>query len=97
MAPEGGVFFDGLRQLFTAGATVTTGGTARGHDALVEQARRRHTRDESIQHIITNLIIDLDGNRAAGRQPASQLRQRGSNGGRSGNAAPTTATTTPSV
>lgn len=59
--------FDGLRQLFTADATVTTAATARGHDALVEQARRRHTLDDSIQHIITNLIIDLDGDQAAGR------------------------------
>ncbi len=37
--------FDGLRQLFNADATVTTGQTASGHDALVDQARRRHTRD----------------------------------------------------
>jgi len=59
--------FDGLRQLFNADATVTTGETAHSHDALVEQARRRHTRDASIQHIITNLIIDFDGDQAAGR------------------------------
>jgi hypothetical protein len=59
--------FDGLRQLFTADATVTTGGTANSHDALVEQARRRHSRDDSIQHFISNLIIDLDGDQAVGR------------------------------
>jgi len=58
--------FDGLRQLFTADATVTTRETARGHDALVDQARRR-TRDDGFQHIITNLITDLDGYHATGR------------------------------
>jgi hypothetical protein len=59
--------FDGLRQIFTADATVTTGETASGHDALVEQARRRHSADAGVQHIISNLIIDLDGNQATGR------------------------------
>jgi SnoaL-like domain len=59
--------FDGLRQIFTADATVTTRGTASGHDALVDQARRRHSRDQGIQHIITNLITDLDGDQPTGR------------------------------
>jgi SnoaL-like protein len=59
--------FDGLRQLFTADATVATGETASGHDALVEQARHRHSRDDGIQHIVSNLIIDLDGDQATGR------------------------------
>jgi SnoaL-like domain len=59
--------FDGLRRLFTADATVTTAHTAHGHDALVDQARRRHSRDQGVQHIITNLILDLDGDQAAGR------------------------------
>jgi hypothetical protein len=59
--------FDGLRELFTADATVTTAATATGHDALVEQARRRHSRDDGIQHIITNLITDMDGDQATGR------------------------------
>ena len=34
---------EGLRHLFTADATVITGETANGHNALVEQARRRHS------------------------------------------------------
>jgi hypothetical protein len=59
--------FDGLRQVFTADATVTTAATARGLDAVVEQARRRHSRDDGIQHIITNLITDVDGDQATGR------------------------------
>ena len=59
--------FDGLRLLFTTDATVTTAATATGHDAVVEQARRRHSRDEGIQHIITNLITDVAGDQATGR------------------------------
>ena len=60
--------FEGLRDLFTDDADVTTpGGTATGHDALVEQARRRHSSDQGIQHVITNLLIDLDGDRATVR------------------------------
>lgn len=59
--------FEGLRALFTSDATVVTGQTATGHDALVEQAQRRHSADGSIQHIITNLIIDQNGDRATGR------------------------------
>jgi hypothetical protein len=60
--------FESLRGLFTADAGVTTpGGTATGHDALVDQARRRHSTDDGIQHVITNPIVDLDGDRAAVR------------------------------
>jgi hypothetical protein len=60
--------FEALRGLFTVDATVQTpGGTAAGHDALVEQARTRHTRDDGIQHIITNLIVELNGDRASVR------------------------------
>jgi hypothetical protein len=59
--------FDGLRQIFTAEATVTTRETASGHDALVDQARCRHSHDQGIQHIITNLLTDLDGDQATGR------------------------------
>jgi hypothetical protein len=60
--------FEGLRGLFTSDATVTTpGGTAIGHDALVDQARRRHSQDDGIQHIITNTLVELDGDRASVR------------------------------
>jgi hypothetical protein len=60
--------FEALRHLFTADATVTTpGGTATGHDALVDQARRRHSVDEGVQHIVTNLLVELDGDRASVR------------------------------
>jgi ketosteroid isomerase-like protein len=57
--------FEGLRDLFTEDAAVATpGGTATGHDALVEQARGRHSNDDGIQHVITNLLVDQDGDRA---------------------------------
>jgi hypothetical protein len=60
--------FEGLRELFTDDATVATpGGTVSGHDALVVQARRGHSRDKGIQHIITNHLVDIDGNRASVR------------------------------
>lgn len=56
--------FDDMRSLFVDEATVRTpGGTAEGMDALVDQARRNHTPDERVQHIITNLLLDLDGDR----------------------------------
>lgn len=57
--------FDSLRALFTADATVETpGGAAQGHDALVEQARRRHTAADGIQHVITNVLVHVDGETA---------------------------------
>jgi SnoaL-like protein len=60
--------FEGLRELFTEDATVATpGGTVSGHDALVAQARRGHSRDKGIQHVITNHLVDLDGDRASVR------------------------------
>jgi SnoaL-like domain len=60
--------FEGLRDLLAEDATVSTpGGEARGHDALVEQARSRHSSDEGIHRLITNLLVDQDGDRATVR------------------------------
>jgi 3-phenylpropionate/cinnamic acid dioxygenase small subunit len=57
--------FEALRELFTADASAATpGGTSTGHDALVNQARRRHSADDGIQHVITNLLIEQDGDTA---------------------------------
>ena len=57
--------FEGLRKLFTRDASVETpGGSSSGHDSLVEQARRRHTSAAGIQHVITNLLIEFDGDTA---------------------------------
>jgi hypothetical protein len=60
--------FEGLRDLFTIDATVhTPGGAVTGHDALVGQARARHSNDQGIQHLITNVLIDAHGDHATGR------------------------------
>jgi hypothetical protein len=60
--------FEVLRDLFTDDASVTTpGGTATGHDALVDQARRRHSQDAGIQHVITNQLVNIEGDRASVR------------------------------
>jgi hypothetical protein len=54
--------------LFTADATVeTSGGTARGRDGLVEQARRVHAHHVRTHHVTTNFLIDLDGDIAVAR------------------------------
>jgi hypothetical protein len=45
----------------------TPGGEARGRDAVVAQARRNHGPDQPIQHVITNPVIELDGDRATVR------------------------------
>src|SRR5258708_38029338 len=60
--------FDDVRDLFVEDAVVQTpGGTAHGRDALVEQATRNHRDYDRLQHLVTGVLVELDGDRAAVR------------------------------
>jgi FAD/FMN-containing dehydrogenase len=60
--------FDDMAGLLAGEATVRTiRGEVVGRDAVVEQARRTHPADQRFQHVITNLLVDLDGDRATAR------------------------------
>jgi 3-phenylpropionate/cinnamic acid dioxygenase small subunit len=60
--------FDELRSLFVEEATARTpGGTAEGREALIAQARRNHSAEDRIQHVTTNLRIDLEDDNATVR------------------------------
>jgi hypothetical protein len=57
--------FDEMAAILTEDATARTpGGEARGRDALIAQAGRNHTADQHIQHVVTNVLITLDDDRA---------------------------------
>jgi SnoaL-like domain len=60
--------FDDVRDLVVEDATVRTpGGEAAGREAVIAQAQRNHPADQQFQHVITNVLIDLAGDRATAR------------------------------
>jgi hypothetical protein len=60
--------FDDLRDLFIEDATASTpGGFAQGRDAVIAQATRNHQHYARLQHTMTNLLIDLNGDHASVR------------------------------
>jgi hypothetical protein len=58
--------FDDASAVLAEDVTVQTpGGSARGREAVVEQARRNHT--VRTQHVITDPLIEVEGDRAEAR------------------------------
>ena len=59
--------FDDLRTLFTTDAVASTpGGVAQGI-GLIAQASRNHAPDDGIQHLISGVLVDHDGDTASVR------------------------------
>jgi 3-phenylpropionate/cinnamic acid dioxygenase small subunit len=57
--------FDETASIFTEDATVETpGGRAEGRQALTDQAKRNHARFARTQHVTSNVLIDVTGDRA---------------------------------
>lgn len=63
--PTPGDRTDDLDGVFTIDSVATTpGGVAQGRDAVIAQARRNHAPEERIQHAMSNVLVDLNGDQA---------------------------------
>ena len=63
--------FADLRDLFAEDVTVRTpGGEAAGPDAVIEQAARNHESAAAVQHLVGEVLVELDGDEAALRADA---------------------------
>ena len=57
--------FEEMHELLVEDATVRTpGGQAEGRDSVIAQAQRNHRPGQRFQHVTTNVLVDLDGDRA---------------------------------
>ena len=60
--------FEDLRAILTEGATGTTpGGAAEDREALIAMATRNHEEFGRLQHVLTNVLVDLEGDSASVR------------------------------
>lgn len=60
--------FDDLRTIYTEDASASApGGQARGRDAIVAQVNRNHTPERRTQHLVGDVVVDLDGDSAQAR------------------------------
>lgn len=60
--------FDDLRDLYAEDASASTpGGEARGIDAIVAHVGRTHTPERRTQHLLGDVVVDLDGDTARAR------------------------------
>jgi hypothetical protein len=63
-----GGHFDDMRSLLAEEASAQTpGGASEGRDAVIAQAMRNHDPRWRYEHVITNVLIDLDGDRGTVR------------------------------
>jgi hypothetical protein len=60
--------FDDLRTIYTEDSTASApGGQARGRDAIVAQVSGNHTPERRSQHLVGDVVVDLDGDTAQAR------------------------------
>jgi SnoaL-like domain len=57
--------FDDLRTIYAEDSSASApGGQARGRDAIIAQVNRNHTPEHRSQHLVGDVVVDLDGDTA---------------------------------